>query len=106
MRVCRTARRGIFRFKLRYCDREILRRWLIKALAAQDFYEDGCDAELLCGADLIQRRAGSWLCSTEFAPLRNDKIYGAFSLAAGSALRRVCFAGKVLRRLIKFKMRA
>lgn len=26
------------------------------------------------------------LCSVKFAPLRNDKIYGAFSLAAGSAL--------------------
>lgn len=42
----------------------------------------------------------------EFVPLRNDKIYGAFSFAAGSALRCVCFAGKVLRLPIKFKMRA
>ena len=29
MRACRTARRGIFRFKLRYCD------------ATRDFYEFG-----------------------------------------------------------------
>ncbi|EEV17183.1 hypothetical protein CAMGR0001_1478 [Campylobacter gracilis RM3268] len=43
------------------------------------------------------------LCSTEFAPLRNDKIYGAFSLAAGLAVRRICFVGQVLRRPIKFK---
>lgn len=43
------------------------------------------------------------LCGTEFVPLRNDKIYGAFSLAAGSVLRCVCFAGKVLRQVINLK---
>ncbi|WP_297882099.1 hypothetical protein [uncultured Campylobacter sp.] len=32
------------------------------------------------------------LCSVKFAPLRNDKIYGAFGVAAGPALRRICFA--------------
>lgn len=45
------------------------------------------------------------LCGTEFVPLRNDKIYGAFSLAAGSILQRVCFAGQVLGWPIKFKLR-
>nr|WP_314868632.1 hypothetical protein [uncultured Campylobacter sp.] len=43
------------------------------------------------------------LCSMEFVPLRNDKIYGAFSLAAELTLRCVCFAGKVLRRAINLK---
>jgi len=58
---------------------------------------------LFCDVDLISC-AQDLLCGTEFAPLRNDKIYGAFSLAAGSILQRVCFAGKVLRRAINLNM--
>lgn len=54
MRACRTARRGIFRFKFSYCDRGILRNRPLKALAVQDFHEDGCGADLLCDVDLIR----------------------------------------------------
>ena len=92
MRACRTARRGIFRFKFSYCDRGILLSRLLKALAAQDFHEDGCGAEFALRRKFNPSARRFLLCSVKFAPLRNDKIYGAFSLAARSALRCVCFA--------------
>lgn len=116
MRACRTARRGIFRFKFSYCDRGILLSRLLKALASRGFAKRALRARSLqtklrretsskfalqCRFNTAARRF--LLCSTEFVPLRNDKIYGAFSLAAGLAVRRVCFAGQILRRPIKFK---
>uniref|UniRef100_UPI0026136EAC hypothetical protein n=1 Tax=uncultured Campylobacter sp. TaxID=218934 RepID=UPI0026136EAC len=98
------ARRGIFRFKFSYCDRGILLSRLLKALASRDFHENGCGVKFALRRKFNPAARRFLLCSTEFAPLRNDKIYGAFSLAAGSILQRVCFAGKVLRRAINLNM--
>ncbi|WP_299189210.1 hypothetical protein [uncultured Campylobacter sp.] len=83
MRVCRTARRGIFRFKFSYCDRGILRSRLLKALAAQDFHEDA--AAWNCSAVRIQSGGAQVLAlqCKKFAPLRNDKIYGALASRQG-----------------------
>ena len=107
MRACRTARRGIFRFKLRYCDRGILRSRLLKALAARGFHEDGCGVEFALQRKFNPAARRFLLCSVKFAPLRNDKIYGALASRRGllcmQVLRCVCFAGKVLRRAINLK---
>ena len=66
--------------------REILRSRLLKALAARGFHEDGCGVEFALRRRFNPAARRLLLCSVKFAPLRNDKIYGAFSLAAGSAL--------------------
>ena len=96
MRACRTARRGIFRFKFSYCDAtrdfyEFGYKYTTTfLLRARNFYEVGFRAKSLqtklrrrirskfamrCEFDPAARRF--LLCSTEFVPLRNDKIYGA-----------------------------
>ena len=76
MIACRTARRGIFRFKPYFCGVMGIfdglwhkRTAAAFLLRARNFYEAGFAREisvnqaaarnLLCGADLIQRRVGS-----------------------------------------------
>lgn len=122
MRVCHTARRGIFRFKFSYCDRGILRSRLLKALASQDFVKRAC-AQYLCkpgfGAEFALRRKFNpaarkfllcstefalrcrfnpvvhrfLLCSVKFALLRNDKIYGAIWRRGGVCSAAHLFCG-------------
>lgn len=115
MRACRTARRGIFRFKFSYCNRGILRSRLLKALASQDFVKRACAQYLCkpgCGAEFALRRkfnpsARKFLfCSVKFAPLRNDKIYGALASRRGLLCGASVLQAGFLRLPIKFKMRA
>lgn len=123
MRACRTARRGIFRFKTYFCGvmeifdglwhkctpspsscrRIIFMKRALHAKSLQTKLRRRIRSEfaMRCEFDPAVRRF--LLHSTEFAPLQNDKIYGEFSLAAGLAVRCVCFAGKVLRRAINLK---
>ena len=103
MRVCRTARRGIFRFKFALLRCEILRNRLLKALASQGFAKRALRAKSLqtklrrgkfalrCRFNTVVRRL--LLCSTEFAPLRNDKIYGAIWRCGGVCSAAHLFCG-------------
>lgn len=116
MRACRTARRGIFRFKLRYCDAKFyevvclkpLRRKVLQSeLCAQDLCKLSCGAEfaLRCGFNPIAYK----FCSAARNLSRCETIKFTERLASRrgllcmQVLRCVCFAGKVLRRAIKFK---
>ena len=106
MRVCRTARRGIFRFKLRYCDRGILPSRLLKALASRGFAKRAC-AQYLC-------KPG---CGVEFAlqcgfnPIACKFCSAAWNLSrcetikftARLASRRGLLCMQVLRRAINLK---
>ena len=83
MRACRTARRGIFRFKFARLRCGILRNRLLKALAAQDFHEDDCGVEFALQRKFNPTARRFLLCSVKFAPLRNDKIYGALASRRG-----------------------
>ena len=106
MRACRTARRGIFRFKFSYCDRGILLSRLLKALAAQDFHEDGCGAEFALQRKFNPAARKFLLCSVKnLLRCETIKFTARFGVAAKYALRRACFAGQILRRAIKFKMK-
>ncbi len=95
MRVCRTARRGIFRFKFSYYDRGILQSGLLKALAAQDFHEDGCGVEFALRRRFNPAARRFLLCSVKFAPLRNDKFTAHLasrrSLLCGASVLRARF---------------
>jgi len=65
-------------------------------LQARNFYEAGFAREI----SVNQAAARNLLCGETI------KFTARFGVAAESALRRICFAGKVLRRPIKFKKRA
>ena len=56
--------------------------------------------------NLIRRRTGSCFAARNLLRCETIKFTARFGVAAESALRRICFAGKVLRLPIKFKMKA
>ncbi len=110
MRACRTARRGIFRFKFSYCDATrdfyefgykyttafLLRRRILQSeLCAQNLCKPSCDAEFALRRRFNPAARRFLLCRVKFAPLRNDKIYGAIWRCGGvcSAVRLFCGAG-------------
>ena len=110
MRACRTARRGIFRFKFSYCDAKFYGAGCLKLLRHNVFTKMAAAKNSLFNADLIRRRAGSCFAARNLPRCETIKFTAHLasrrSLLCMQVLRRVCFAGKVLRRAIKFKMRA